>query len=477
LKYTKHFILLVIVQINSLVFAQKKYSLQECAEIAINNNINLQQQKLQEKSVKADFNQSRLNSLPTVNGSATNNWQTGFAINPRTNLPEEGVTFRTNSFGVSANMVLFNGLQNTNNIKLAKNELDANKFDVEAVKNNIVLNVCNAYLRVLLNEELVKAAKNSVQTTKKQAERQEKLYSLGSSNKTRLLQLKAQLAAEELALTNANNQTLQSYTELWLLLNLKPDTSNKIEFPDFLNLPITDEPRSAEEIYNEFAKVSPEVNATQKRIKSLQIQKQLSVGGRSPRISLNASISSFFTTQSTEPTGTPTLSGQREIGYWNNNGVPVPVYVPTFSSGDIRVKPFNNQLNQNLGSLLGINMQVPVFNGWAVNTNIKKAEINLQNAKLNDSQTRNTLYQTITIAYTNFKAALKRTESTKQNYDANKEAFDQAEKQFEFGAINIIDYLNIKNSFMRAETDYTSAKFELLFRRKVLDFYLKKPLF
>jgi len=266
LKYTKHFILLVIVQINSLVFAQKKYSLQECAEIAINNNINLQQQKLQEKSVKADFNQSRLNSLPTVNGSATNNWQTGFAINPRTNLPEEGVTFRTNSFGVSANMVLFNGLQNTNNIKLAKNELDANKFDVEAVKNNIVLNVCNAYLRVLLNEELVKDAKNSVQTTKKQAERQEKLYSLGSSNKTRLLQLKAQLAAEELALTNANNQTLQSYTELWLLLNLKPDTSNKIEFPDFLNLPITDEPRSAEEIYNEFAKVSPEVNATQKEL-------------------------------------------------------------------------------------------------------------------------------------------------------------------------------------------------------------------
>lgn len=462
--------------INSLV-AQQTYTLQNCIDIALKNNVSLQQQKLQTEGIKADATQSRLNALPAINGNATNNWQTGFAINPRTNLPEEGVTFRTNSVGLSANMPVFNGFQNSNNIRLQQANLEASKQDIETTQNNIMLNVCNAYLRVLLNVELEKAAADRVNATRKQAERQQAMFNLGNSNKARLLQIKAQLAAEELAFVNAQNQTQNSYIELWLLLNLKPDTANSIVTPAEVNASIQDEFRTADDIFTEFTKISPEVKATEKRIRASELQRMTALGGRSPRLNFNASLNSFFTTQSTEPVGIPTITGQREIGYWLNNNVPVPVYVPTFTQGDIRVKSYRDQFNQNFGTVIGFNLQLPVFNGWNVNTNIKKATLNMQNAKLNNVQTRNNLYRTITLAYNDFKAAYKRFESAKLNYDANKESFEMAEKQFDLGALNIVEYLNAKNSFIRAEADLAQAKYELLFRRKVLDFYTGNKLY
>ncbi|MFN4083917.1 MAG: TolC family protein [Bacteroidia bacterium] len=465
--------------LNSLfVSAQQTYSLRQCIDIALENNISLKQQQIQMQSSQADALQSKLNALPSINGSATNNWQTGFAINPRTNLPEEGVTFRTNSFGLSANMPLFNGFQNTNNIRLQQTNLQASKFDVEAARNNIMLNVCNAYMRVLLNIELQQAAKSRVEATRKQLERQEALYNLGSSNKTRLLQIKAQLAAEELAYVNTENQTMQSYTDLWLLLNLKPSETYKIEKITVPENALSDEPRSIDAIYEEFSKVSPEVKSTEQRMRASEIQRLTALGSRSPRLNLSASISSFFTTQNTEQVGTPTFGTPREIGYWlDNNNLPVPVYVPTFVASDIRVKPFEKQISQNFGSVLGFSLQVPVFNGWSVNTNIQKASLNMQNAKLNNKQSLNNLYRNIAQAYTDFKAAYKRHQSNMVNFDASKEAYELAEKQFELGALNIVEYLNTKNNFIRAESDLAQAKFELIFRRKVLDFYLGKPLY
>lgn len=457
--------------------AQTIYSLQDCINIALKNNISLQQQQLQTQSVKADALQSKLATLPSVNASATNNWQTGFAINPRTNLPEEGVTFRTNSFGINANMPLFNGFQTTNNLRMQQVNYAASAKDLESTKNNISLNVCNAYLRVLLNQELENASRTRVDATQKQVERQNKLYELGSSNKTRLLQLKAQLANEELALVNAQNQTIQSYTDLWLLLNLKPDSSWKIVSPDYQTGGIGPEPRDANQIYDEFSKQSRELQATKERMRSSELQRLIALGGRSPRINFNASLSSFYTTQSTETVGTPTLSGQREIGYWIDNGVPVPVYVPVFSGGDIRVKSFSNQFSQNFGSTIGLSLQVPLFNGWNVNTNVQKANINRENARLNAKQTENNLYRTIATAVNDFKAAHKRYLANVQNFEANQEAFQLGEKQFELGALNIIEYLNTKNNLIRAEADLTQAKYELVFRRKVLDFYLGRPLY
>ena len=195
---------------------QKTWTLKACVEQALSKNITVQQQELTTKMSKSDYLQSKMALLPTLNGNVSNNWQTGFAINPATNLAKEGVSFRTNSFGLNSSMPLFNGFQNVNNVRVQESRFKASEKDLEQTKNNITLNVCNAYLRVLQSIELDNAAQTRIEATMAQVDRQRKMFELGSSNKSRYLQLKAQLSSEELAAVNTSNAVMQAYLDLWL---------------------------------------------------------------------------------------------------------------------------------------------------------------------------------------------------------------------------------------------------------------------
>ncbi len=469
-------ILLICCGVNVHSQEAKKWTLQECIEQAFSKNISIQQQKLQTLSAKADYFQSKMALLPNLNGNVTNNWQTGFAINPATNFAQKGVAFRTNSFGLSSSMPLFNGFQNANNVRLAKTNANASEQDLSQIKNNIALNVSAAYLRVLQNVELVNGANARIEATRSQVDRQKKMFELGSSNKSRYLQLKAQLAGEELALINSENALAQSYLELWLLMEIPANENQTIAKFDTKDLKIEDEPKTIDLIFSEFVESSPDVKAAALRFKASEIQHNIAKGGRSPRLTLSAGANSFFTTQSTFGFGDTTI---RLIpsGFADNGGILLPVYTPITNYKENKTTPFNDQFDRNLGTQVGLNLSIPIFNGWSVNTNIEKAKLNAQNAKLQDKQIRNNLYRSISQAYVDFKSSYKRFESNQENLAANKEAFDVADKQFELGGMNLADYLNTKNSYIRAEADYTQAKYELVFRRKTLDFYLGKPLF
>ncbi len=464
-------------QCNLFAQVENVWSLQACIEQALSKNITIQQQKLTTQSIKADYFQSKLSALPSINGSATNNWQTGFAINPSTNNAQAGVSFRTNSFGVSANMPLFNGFQTTNTIRLQESNVKASEKDFEQTKNAISLNVCNAYLRVLQSIELKNSAATRIEATKAQVERQQKMYDLGSSNKSKYLQLKAQLAGEELQLVNAENTVSQAYLELWLMIEVKPDPVNTIIMPNTEQFAITDEPGTIEAIFDEYSKRSPDILAAEQRKRSAELQNYIARGQRSPRLSLTGSLSSFYSTQSKTGVGSPiltkTLIGS---GDYNSTAIPVYSYIPSGYSSYETIS-FKDQYDRNLGSNISLNLSVPIFNGWSVNNNIQKSTINQENSRLSEKLTRNNLYRSIAQSYVDFKSAYKKFEANKENADANKEAFEVADKQFELGAMNMADYLNTKNSYIRAQADYTQAKYELVFRRKVMDFYLGKPLY
>jgi outer membrane protein len=470
-------LLLLLSAIQLSAQTARVWTLKECVEQAFSKNINIQQQQLQTLSAKADYFQSKMALLPNLNGNVTNNWQTGFAINPTTNLAQKGVSFRTNSFGVSSSIPLFAGLQNINNVKVNEARSKASEEDLAQIKNNIALNVSAAYLRVLQNEEIANAAATRTEATKAQVERQQKMYELGSSNKSRYLQLKAQLAGEELTLINAKNALMQAYLELWLLIEVKPDASQKIAAIDTKDLQVADEPKTIDMIFDEFVEKSPDVRATSMRFKASEIQTNIARGGRTPRLTLNASANSFFTTQSQMGFGDTTLRIVPTGTFADNSGTFLPVYATIPGYKEFKTTPFSDQFDRNLGTNVGLNLAIPIFNGWSVSTNIEKAKINEQSAKLQDKLTRNNLYRTISQAYVDFKTAYKRFEANQENLEANKEAFDVSDKQFELGAMNLADYLNTKNSYIRAQSDFTQAKYELVFRRKTLDFYLSKPLY
>lgn len=454
--------------------AQKYYSLEECVNQALKNNVTVRQRELAKESVAADKLQSRANLLPSVNGSATHNYNIGFAINPVTNSAERDVTFRNNSFGVNGSMVLFGGFQNLNNIRQQQASLEASEADVAGTKNSIALSVSNVYLQVLMNTEILSARKLQFASTQEQLKRQEKLYELGGVNRVKLLQLKAQAAGEEAQVVNAQTQLDQSYLNLWQLMNIAPDAQNKVVRPDSnIAVSLTPEGQTAEQIYQSFLDKSPEVKAAQKREDAARFSQYTALGGRSPRLTLSAGINSFYSTQNQRGVGSPTIR-QVPIGVDINNN---PIFANQASFSQTEVVPFGTQFDRNLGKNVGFTLSVPIFNGWQVNTNIQKSRINQINSSLTRKQTELDLYKNVNQAYLDYQSAQKRYESNINNFAANEEAMSLAETQFSLGALSAADFIVTKNQYLQAQTNLLQAKYELLFRRKVLDFYSGKQLY
>jgi outer membrane protein len=461
-----------IIGLINTVSAQKTYSLEECINIALQNNIQTKQQNLQTENAQIDVKQSKLSALPSLNAQATNNWQTGFNINPRTNTPEN-LAFRTNSLGASSSLPLFNGFQTVNTVRQKESDYLASKHDLENTRNTLKLNVANTYLRVLQQNEASDAATNQILTTKTQLERQQKLFDLGGLNKSKLLQLKAQLSSEELNLITQQSLLNSAYLDLWQLIDLQPDTANKILKLDLNKITIEDENRTPLAIYTDFEKQSPDVLAAKQREHSADLQRYIALGGRSPRITLNGSLSSFYTTLNTQGIGSPTLLAI-PLGTVEGTNQIVNTFRPVYL--DNETVSFGSQMNKNFGTSLGFTLFVPVFNGWSVNSNIQKASIQMEGAKLTEKLTQQNLFKNINTAFLNFKNAQLRHTAALQSLEANKEAKDISEKQFELGGLSLTDYLASKNGYVKAETDYLQAKYELVFRKKVLDFYSGKPL-
>lgn len=458
------------------VFAQKYYSLEECVTLAFKNNLTIKQRELNQQSTEADKLQSKLSLLPSLNGSATHNYNIGYAINPVTNIATRDATFRNNSFAINSSVTLFNGFQNMNTIRQRGASEKAADADLEATKNNIALSVSNGYMQVLMNSEIVEARAYQLESTTEQLKRQEKLYELGGTSKVKLLQLKAQYASEESQLVAAQTQLDQSYLSLWQFLNITPDTANKIVSPDSASMMnIVMETPEADEIYKSYLAKSPEVQAAQKRAEASKYDQYIASGGRSPRLTLSGGVNSFYTTQNMQGVGAP-IYRPVPIGV-DAGGNPSPYYSLVPSFGSTEVVPFSDQFDKNLGKNFGFTLSVPIFNGWQVSTNVQKARINKTSNELNQKQAELDLYKNINQAYLDFKSSQKKYESNVNNYDANKEAMDLAQTQFSLGALNTSDFIVTKTQYLQAETNLVQAKYELLFRRKVLDFYLGKPLY
>lgn len=449
------------------------YSLQQCVDVALKNNINVKQRDLGLQSAKADRFQSKMALLPNLNGQITHNFNTGFAINPITNATQRDVTFRSNNFGLNSSVTLFNGFQSINNIRVQQANTQAAELDVAAAKNNLALQVANAYMQVLLNTEIIQARATQASATREQMLRQEKLYEYGSVNRVKYLQVKAQYASEESQRVLAQTQLDQSYLTLWQLMNITPDSSNHIVRPDSSSLKVDRVSQSAEQIYAEFVSRSPEVLAAKKRSDAARMSYNMALGGRSPRLTLNAGINSFYTTQSQRGVGSSSISPQ-QIGI-DSTGIPVYTFFTSYSATE--TVPFKDQFDRNLGKLVGFTLTIPILNGWQTNTNIQKQRINQVSSDLNLKQSELDLYKNVNQAYLDFKSTQKRYDASLENYEANKEALALAESQFNLGALNATEFITSKNLYLQAETTMLQAKYELLFRRKVIDFYLGKPLY
>lgn len=467
-----------IVLLSVLVFitsftakSQKSWSLQDCIEYALVNNIQIKQQKLNLELASDNLLQSKAAMLPSVNGNLSHGYNYGKSIDRFTNtFATQRVQF--DNFYGSGQLTLFNGFQLLNTVAKNRINLKAGRYDVEKVQNDISLNLASAYLNILYNQEYVAIADDQLSLTRLQVDRIAKLVDAGTLAKSNLLNVEAQAANEELQLVSAQNSLDMAYLTMVQILDLKTVEGFDIvkpalKVPD--QLPILEKPQ---EIFSVAQGVQPQIKSAELKVESSLKDLAIARGYSSPTLTLSGSYGTGFSeaSQRVIDKGIDTIP----IGFLLQNP-PVPVYSLTRNYSYEKI-PFNDQVKDNINKSLGFYLSIPLFNGLQTRTAISKAKIGIENARLNLESEKNLLFNDIQRSYSDALAAIKKFQAAKKSVDAMKEAFFYTEQKFNVGMANSVDYNEAKKNLAKAESDLLNAKYEYVFKRTVLDFYLGKPL-
>ena len=422
--------------------AQNVWSLQKCIDYALENNIQIKQQQLNTQYYENQVSQAKSNRLPNLNAQIGNDNSFGRSLtylNTYKNVNSSSI-----NGGVSTNFTIFNGFQLTNTIEKQELDLQATLKDMQKAKDDMMLNIAGMYLQILFAEELVAVDEAQMVVTKQQLSRTQQLVEAGSLAKGAQLEIEAQLAREELQLVNDKNNLQLYYLGLYQLLELPIAESFKIEKPVLPEIKANISMANSIDVYNNALNVRPEIQAAQLRVKSAEKQLEIAKGNYYPTLSFNANYYNLYNNK-----------------YTDINGADIA---------------FGDQLKNNARSSLGLTLGIPVFNRFQVKNGVSNAELQIQDYQYRLQTSSNTLRKEIEQAYTNALAALNRYGSTQKAVESMQEAFRYVEEKFNVGMVNSVDYNLQKNQLTSAQSQLLQAKYEFIFRTKILDFYNGIPI-
>ena len=424
----------------------KQWTLEECINHALENNIQIQQSELNLLITNQNLAQSKYGMLPNINGFASHTYNFGQTIDPFTNQFATSQV-RSNSLSLSSSVTLFNGFQTLNTVKKNQADLQASRFDMEKMQNDISLNIANFYLQILFSHELVKNAERQLQVTSGQITRIQKLVDAGSLPEGNLREIQAQYASEELQKINAENQLNITTLNLAQILRLEDASNFDVVMPNLESFQGVSELITPGALYLTALETMPEVKSAEYSYYSAEKSKDIARGAYSPNLSATGSIGSGFSENNKE-----------------------------FADGELRVKPFNDQLDDNFNKSVGIRINIPIFNGMSARSNVQRAKLSLEIAELNLEDTKLQLRQKIESAHNDAIAALKRYKAAEKSVDALNLSFNYTKQRFDVGMLNSFEFNNEKNRLNNAESELLQAKYEYIFKTKVLDFYQGKAI-
>ncbi|PKQ66563.1 TolC family protein [Raineya orbicola] len=474
----KKFLFLICSITSFSVFAQERWSLQKCVNYAIENNISIKQRQLQVESSTENLQQSRESRFaPQLSASLSQAMRTGRSIDPFTNQFVTQNVFSTN-ISLNGSIVLFNGFGTINTIKQNETTLKANQLDVEQAKRDISLNVANAYLQLLLAQELEQASLAQVEITKNQLERTEKLFKAGSVAEVQVLNLKSQLANDEVNVITARNQVSLARLNLLQQMNM-PATQNieieKVEVATLINEYANKNPQ---EIYDTAEKNQYNIQSADLRIESLKYNEAVARSALYPTLTLGVGINSAYSSAAPSelfrPDGTSTLV-QVPIGYVGGSFDTVYT-IRAIPNGKIEPNRFFNQMDFNRSSFIVLNLNIPLYSQGRTRNSITQSRIQQKNQKYQADLLRQQLRQAIEQAYNDMKLAQSNFEARQKQVEALELNFKAVESRFNAGASNAVDYNLAKLNLDQAKAQLIRTKYEYLFRIKVLDFYMNKPI-
>ena len=441
------------------------YTLEDCIRIALENNLNLKSAKIRETSAEINFKQSKSDLLPSLNGSYNIGINNGRSIDPFTNdFINQRLTFSNANLNLST--VLFNGFRLLNTLKQQKLNAEAAEMEVEQEKQNLVLQVTLAYLQVLNSRDILLLNKQRLAATVNQLKIQKNLYDQGRENPADYTDLLGQKSLDETNILNAEITLNNAKLSLTQLLNLDGDVELNAD-SILLNLERYD--LTSEEVYQDALESLATFKVRELRVEAAKKGMSVARSQYIPELSLFGSLNTNYS--SVAETFTETGSSIVETGDFvtiNNQNIPVFTERQSFRGEQIE---YFDQFENNLNSVIGISVRIPLFNGFQAKNNValekarvEESLVDLQRIQL---ETRNAIKQ----VHFDMEAAFSRYQSFQKQVKAFEESYRINETRFNNGVSNFLSYITSKNNLENAKINMSNAKYAYLLRVKVLEYY------
>lgn len=455
------------------VFAQNTWSLEECIKYAQQNNLSTKQAQynIQDAQLLEKLNQ--FSRLPNLNARTSVGYQFGRTIDPTTNtFNNERIGF--NSFGIDAGMTVYGGNQINNSIKQSKIDLEAARLEAQATSNDISLNIASAYLSILLAEEQLANAEKRLELSREQLEQTDKLIRAGSLPPNDRLDFLAQIALDEQAIVDAQNLVSIGYLNLKQLMEVDPNEDIRIVRPGTIDVPAGADPRvyRLDEVYTAALQTQPQIRAADLRLESAQLSEDIARAGMLPVLSIFASMNTNYSSAFQEPVIGTVRSKQTVF----IDDMPVEIEFENQAPVDFEQVSYSDQINQNFGQTVGASLRIPLYNNHTNRIQMERARLNALNTEVINRQQRQQLKTDVQRSIADARAARESYAAAQRSVDAAQAAFDNAEKRFQLGAINTLEYTTARNNLDRAQVDMIRAKYQYIFNLKTVDFYLGRPI-
>ncbi|NOQ91441.1 MAG: TolC family protein [Flavobacteriaceae bacterium] len=454
---------------------QKKWTLRECVDYAIENNLTIKQSEYDISLSEIDRKDAIGNFLPSINLNGSHSWNGGLTTDVTTGVLRNQTT-QTTSGGVSSGIVIYGGLQNHNQLRRADLSILANRYQLDKIKDDISLNVINAYLQILFGKEAVNVALPQLEISREQLNRTNKLVEAGTLPKGDLLEIQATLANDEQNLIVTQNNVEIALISLAQLLQLNDYKNFDVADDEIESLPLVNLANySVDDIYKKALENRNEIKVAQTNIEIAGKDIKLAKGALQPTLSgfynWNSRYSNLdrvvgFEVDANDPTrviGQVEGTGENVI---TQNTIPI-----TGSSNG-----FSDQFfDLNKGSSFGLSLRVPILNGFRASNSVKRAEVFYEKQKNRLGEEELVLEKIIHTVYADALGALKIYEAAQKTLNAQDGAFRYAQEKFNVGVLNSFDFSQIKNRVVKANSDFLRAKYDFIFKVKLLEFYYGIP--
>ncbi|MBV7269943.1 TolC family protein [Winogradskyella sp. WHY3] len=449
---------------------QKSYSLDECISIALENNLNLQSVNLRANSAKVNHQQSKANMLPSINGNFNIGVNDGRSIDPFTNdFINQELTF--SNMGLSLDMTIFNGFRLLNEAKQNRLNREASELEKEAEQQDLVLNVTLAYLQVLNSKAVLDLTKQRYEATKQQLKIQEDFYKNESGNPADYADILGQIASDETSILVSESNLNNARLSLVRLLNIPHNITIDVESTllDFEKYSL-----SADEVYTQSLQNLATFKANELRIKAAEKGISIAKSQFTPEVSVFAGINTNYSSAAElfNSTGTDIVDTGDFVTI-NGQDLPVMTEETSFESQSIS---YQDQLDNNLNTVLGIEVRVPLFNGFRAKNNVALEKIRVEESILELERTHLDIKNAIAQVHFDMEAVYNRYQSLLKQVEAYEESYRINEVRFNNGISNFLNYVTSKNNLDNAKVNLANAKYEYLLRVRVLDYYRGKTL-